>query len=207
MDADNEYVGTNLEKLEAFLQDVGLMTNNDKINPKDQIILSTYHQVKGLEFNTVFMVAMNEGIFPSDNCTSEKDIEEERRICYVGITRAKEHLYLTSSKNRTRFGYSDIYTTSMFISEMNKKLYIHKTSEELLEKKEAKLKEKRIIKPVIKNENKKKDSPYEAGTKVRHKIFGDGIVISVVGDIITIAFPHPIGVRRLSLAYVELEII
>ncbi len=207
MDADNEYAGDNLEKLEAFLQDVSLMTNNDKTNPKDQIILSTYHQVKGLEFNTVFMVAMNEGIFPSDNCTTEKEIEEERRICYVGITRAKEHLYLTSSKNRTRFGYSDIYTTSMFIDEMNKKLYIHKTSEELIEKKEAKLREKRVIKPVIKKEEKKSDSPYKAGTKVRHKIFGDGIVISVVGDTITIAFPHPTGVRRLSLAYVELEII
>ncbi len=207
MDADNEYAGENTEKLEAFLQDVSLMTNNDKKNPKDEIILSTYHQVKGLEFNTVFMVAMNQGIFPSDNCSTEKEIEEERRICYVGITRAKEHLYLTSSNRRTRFGYSDEYSTSSFIDEMDKKLYIHKTSEELIEKKEAKLREKRIINPVIKKEEKKKDSPYEAGMKVRHKIFGDGMVISVVGDTITIAFPHPTGVRRLSLSYVELEII
>lgn len=96
---DNE--GTNLEKLSELVQSLALRTDIDKVDDNyDSVRLMTYHQSKGLEFKVVFMIAMEEGIFPSNNCKTDFDIAEERRICYVGITRAMEKLYLTSTKIR-----------------------------------------------------------------------------------------------------------
>ena len=72
----------------------------------DCVRLTTYHQAKGLEFKNVFLVAMEDGIFPSSNCTTQFELEEERRVCYVGITRAKDKLYITNAESRFIFGHT-----------------------------------------------------------------------------------------------------
>ena len=115
-EANDEYEGDNIEKLSQITQALALRTDMDKVDEKyDSVRLMTYHQAKGLEFKVVFMVAMEEGIFPNNNCQTEEDLEEERRICYVGITRAQERLYITAAKSRNVFGSTSNMVVSRFI--------------------------------------------------------------------------------------------
>tara|TARA_B100001939_G_scaffold14122_1_gene12094 strand:+ start:17648 stop:19714 length:2067 start_codon:yes stop_codon:yes gene_type:complete len=116
MRADKLYDGSIENKIQKLLDQISLSTtlDNEK-NQEKSIILSTIHQVKGLEFEAVFMVAMERGIFPRDEESLELD--EERRVCYVGITRAKKQLYLTYSQQRFVFGQLKYQTASKFINE------------------------------------------------------------------------------------------
>lgn len=115
------------EALPAFLQEVALLQVTDEIDPNEKkITLMTMHAAKGLEFPTVFMVGMEEGIFPnSRSIGSQAELEEERRLCYVGITRAKEKLFLTHCRSRTMYGSWQANLPSQFLKEI---------PEELLEK-------------------------------------------------------------------------
>ena len=197
-EADEFYEGTNLEKLELMLSDLALRTDNenDDVDKVDCVRLSTYHQVKGLEFTNVFMVAMEEGIFPSMNCTLPSEIEEERRICYVGITRAKEKLYLTSASSRFLFGQQSYMKPSRFISEMNKELF--KNISKGYHKYDTSTIKKSTLKVMDKPTKKITKTQYEVGDKVNHKAFGDGMVVSVEGDLITVAFKVPYGIKKLN---------
>lgn len=197
-EADEFYEGTNLEKLELMLSDLALRTDNenDDVDKVDCVRLSTYHQVKGLEFTNVFMVAMEEGIFPSMNCTLPSEIEEERRICYVGITRAKEKLYLTSASSRFLFGQQSYMKPSRFISEMNKELF--KNISKGYRKYDTSTIKKSTLKVMDKPAEKITKTQYEVGDKVNHKAFGDGMVVSVDGDLITVAFKVPYGIKKLN---------
>lgn len=197
-EADEFYEGTNLEKLELMLSDLALRTDNenDDVDKVDCVRLSTYHQVKGLEFTNVFMVAMEEGIFPSMNCTLPSEIEEERRICYVGITRAKEKLYLTSASSRFLFGQQSYMKPSRFISEMNKELF--KNISKGYRKYDTSTIKKSTLKVMDKPTEKITKTKYEVGDKVNHKAFGDGMVVSVEGDLITVAFKVPYGIKKLN---------
>ena len=197
-EADEFYEGTNLEKLELMLSDLALRTDNenDDVDKVDCVRLSTYHQVKGLEFTNVFMVAMEEGIFPSMNCTLPSEIEEERRICYVGITRAKEKLYLTSASSRFLFGQQAYMKPSRFISEMNKELF--KNISKGYHKYDTSTIKKSTLKVMDKPTEKITKTQYEVGDKVNHKAFGDGMVVSVEGDLITVAFKVPYGIKKLN---------
>ena len=197
-EADEFYDGNNLEKLELMLSDLALRTDNenDDVNENDCIRLSTYHQVKGLEFTNVFMVAMEEGIFPSMNCVTPEEIEEERRICYVGITRAKEKLYLTSATSRFLFGQQSQMRPSRFINEMNKELF--KNISKGYRKYDTSTVKKSTLKVMDKPTEKQTKTKYEVGDKVNHKAFGDGMVVSVEGDLITVAFKVPYGIKKLN---------
>lgn len=197
-EAEEYYDGSNIEKLDALLSDLSLRTDNenDKINDntKDNCVrLSTYHQVKGLEFKNVFMVAMEEGIFPSNNCIDQCDVEEERRICYVGITRAKERLYITNAESRFLFGGQSYLKPSRFVKEMKEELFknisiCHKNiSNSFKNKKEA----KELF------TNSKVSSCLKRGDKVNHKIFGDGTVISSDEKYAMIAFHIPYGIKKI----------
>ena len=116
MRADKLYEGSIENKLQKLIDQISLSTTLDNERKQENsIILSTIHQVKGLEFEAVFMVAMERGIFPRDEESHELD--EERRVCYVGITRAKKHLYLTYSQQRFVFGQLKYQTASKFINE------------------------------------------------------------------------------------------
>ncbi|MCX7709975.1 MAG: DNA helicase PcrA [Clostridia bacterium] len=106
--------------LEEFLAHVSLVSDIDNLEEEqDNVILMTLHSAKGLEFPVVFMVGMEEGIFPSYRSFSEEsELEEERRLCYVGITRAREKLFMTNAYSRTLFGKTECYSTSRFLKEI-----------------------------------------------------------------------------------------
>ena len=193
-ETDEDEEGTNKDKLEKLLYDLTLRTNNDNNDDGNSVILTTYHQAKGLEFKNVFMVANEEGVFPSANSFSNEDVEEERRICYVGITRAKNRLFLTYCKNRRIFGSDSIMIRSRFIDEMNKSLLDDKTMSR---------------KPVTSYVNKTKvevkkveeEAPKQfikTGDKINHKAFGDGIVVASDGNSITVAFKQEVGIKKLK---------
>ncbi len=193
-ESEDFYEGTNSEKLMMLLQDLALRTDKNEMEDKNSVRLSTFHQAKGLEFKTVFMVAMEDGIFPSDNIDrmNIKEMEEERRICYVGITRAKKRLFLTNSTYRMRFGVTSEFPPSLFIREMNRNLYedYHKG-----------FKKPTFDKPTIEIKNEEKptvsNNAFKAGDKINHKAFGDGIVVSVDGDNIKVAFSAEFGIKTL----------
>ncbi len=106
--------------LSSFLEGITLSSDIDNLEEQEEsVTLMTLHSAKGLEFPAVFLVGMEEGIFPGYKSTSEpKELEEERRLCYVGITRAKENLYLTCSKQRTIFGSTSYNPVSRFLKEI-----------------------------------------------------------------------------------------
>ncbi len=188
-EALDTYKGNNEVVLAGLLQDLSLRTDTDNKKDSDEVIkLMSFHQAKGLEFKVVFMVAMEEGIFPSVNAFSNEDLEEERRICYVGITRARERLYITAAKKRFIYGRDDFHMPSRFIKEM-----------ELLPK----------IKPKYTNQNKtllykanikdKKDElPFKVGDEISHDVFGKGLVVEAHKDIIKVAFMIPYGIKTLN---------
>ena len=193
---------THFEMLENLLFDLSLRSEHDDIKSDESVRLTTFHQAKGLEFDTVFMVAMEEEIFPGINISSNEDLEEERRICYVGITRAKNELYLTNAENRMRFGKTEYMVPSRFISEMDSKLYENLRGSK--PKTRVNLGESTTFASfTYKKEEKKKeevvsDISYKIGDKINHKAFGDGLVVQVSGSTITVAFKAPYGVKVLN---------
>ena len=193
---------THFEMLENLLFDLSLRSEHDDIKSDESVRLTTFHQAKGLEFDTVFMVAMEEEIFPGINISSNEDLEEERRICYVGITRAKNELYLTNAENRMRFGKTEYMVPSRFISEMDSKLYENLRGSK--PKPRVNLGESTTFASfTYKKEEKKKeevvsDISYKIGDKINHKAFGDGLVVQVSGSLITVAFKAPYGVKVLN---------
>jgi DNA helicase-2/ATP-dependent DNA helicase PcrA len=202
-ETEETYEGlSHTQMLENLLFDLSLRSEHDDIKSDESVRLTTFHQAKGLEFDTVFMVAMEEEIFPGINISSNEDLEEERRICYVGITRAKNELYLTNAENRMRFGKTEYMVPSRFISEMDSKLYENlrgskpkprvnlgesTTFASFTYKKEEKKKEEQVS-----------DISYKIGDKINHKAFGDGLVVQVSGSTITVAFKAPYGVKVLN---------
>lgn len=188
VETDESFEGTNEDKLNQLLENLALRTDNDNVEDDNAVRLSTYHQVKGLEFKNVFMVAMEEGVFPSQNIETNEDLEEERRICYVGITRAKNRLYVTSAKSRFMYGQQNYAAPSRFIKEME---FTNK-----FKKKEAptftttKTVEKKVEEPSVNNE-------FKLGDKLNHKVFGDGLIVQIDGDIISVAFAMPYGIKKL----------
>ena len=195
-ESEEFYEGTNKQKIELMLQDLALRTDKSELENKNSVRLSTFHQAKGLEFKTVFMVAMEQGIFPSDNIDFMKndEIEEERRICYVGITRAKRRLFLTNSNVRMRFGTTQCLSPSQFILEMNPTLYenYNKGFVNIINNKKTEVE----AKPTTNNSNS-----FKAGDKINHKVFGDGIIVSTDGENIKVAFSPEFGIKTLRASH------
>ena len=105
--------------LSGFLEEVSLMTDLDQLNDDDErVVLMTLHSAKGLEFDYVFMIGMEEGLFPSQRCMDEGELEEERRLMYVGVTRAKKCLYLTHARQRMIYGRTQFCMPSSFLKEL-----------------------------------------------------------------------------------------
>ena len=118
--------------LEHYLAHVAMFTSADLDDPRDQVRLMTVHSAKGLEFPYVFVVGMEDGIFPGEMAKyNEEDMEEERRLCYVAITRAKKELYLSTSRTRMIFGQTRRNPPSTFLSEIDPDLLDESQSPEL----------------------------------------------------------------------------
>lgn len=185
---DNYYTGTRIEKLADTLNEISLLTDKDKNDfNTDSVVISTFHQVKGLEFKVVFMVALEEGIIPSSQAIVDSFVEEERRIAYVGITRAMNKLYLTAAKRRSRFGKIDNLPKSRFL-------------EEALESAIKLFKQVNIQKEYIDKNNLKlnKVSEFNAGDICYHEIFGKGIIVSVDEKFYTVAFSKEYGIKKFT---------
>ena len=176
--------------LSTFLENIMLVSDKGQYAEDDNNVnIMTLHSAKGLEFNIVFILGMEEGIFPhSRSFESAKELEEERRLCYVGITRAKKKLYLLSARTRTLYGRTSGTIESRFIKEIDPTLINIKNES------------------VKKDENKKVSNMYsnktvdglKAGDIVIHTIFGEGVIIKISGDIATIAFKYGVGIKSIA---------
>lgn len=193
---DDTVSGDNFDKLASFLEDLSLRTDNENEKNVDSVVLTTYHQVKGLEFKNVFMVAMEEGIFPSEYHIDDLDIEEERRICYVGITRAMDRLYVTNARSRMLYGRSEVSSPSRFIKEMGseciKNITDHAAKKSTFNYKDY-LRKSTKENPPVKNTDS-----YSIGDKVEHNVFGKGIIVSTTETSIKVAFASPYGIKLMA---------
>lgn len=183
-----DYKGTNLEKIEQILDDMALKTDLDLEDDKNTVKVATIHQVKGLEFKAVFMVALEETVFPSDISGSFTEIEEERRVAYVGVTRAKERLILSYAKQRFRYGQIQYNQPSRFIEDMG--LDQPKEKRLVIEKEEA---------PEVLQEDIK------VGDSVVHEKYGKGVVVMKNEDITRVAFSIEFGIKLFTTGHQALK--
>lgn len=178
-----------LVSLEDFLLEISLVSDvNEYKDDKNRISLMTVHSVKGLEFDYVFVVGLEEGIFPHMNSLMDSaELEEERRLCYVAITRAREKLYLVNARTRTIYGKESSNPASRFVGEINDKL-IEKEFKD----------DKENVPKLNKEEYFYQDNvDYKVGDFVYHDVFGPGKVVEVTNTLMSIAFKHPHGIKKL----------
>ncbi|MBY8914141.1 DNA helicase PcrA [Bacillus sp. YC2] len=207
--------------LVAFLTDLALIADIDQLDQKeeesggkDAVTLMTLHAAKGLEFPVVFLMGLEEGVFPhSRSLMEEAEMEEERRLAYVGITRAEEELYLTNAKMRTLFGRTNMNPESRFIGEIPEDLLENlneKTNPRTQPGRKMQPKRGPVSRPVSYASKTGGDTlSWAVGDKAGHKKWGTGTVVSVKGEgestELDIAFPSPVGVKRLLAAFAPIE--
>ncbi|CAM3211086.1 DNA helicase PcrA [Filibacter tadaridae] len=206
--------------LVAFLTDLALIADIDSLDKEEnqsteKIVLMTMHAAKGLEFPVVFIIGMEENVFPHSRSMGDDDgMEEERRLAYVGITRAEQKLYLSSASYRTLYGRASYNSPSRFINEISDDIT------EVLSKdsgfsigtpsgsRSAASTRPAVKKPVYKTSGGEKMG-WSAGDKAVHKKWGTGMVVSVKGSgeevELDIAFPDPVGIKRLLAKFAPIE--
>lgn len=201
--------------LEDFLLNISLISDNTDVKDiTDAVSLMTIHAVKGLEFPYVFLVGMEERLFPHLNSfDSEEDLEEERRLCYVAITRCKTKLYITNARERLMYGDYQINQVSRFVNEIDVNL-INNLSEKEIEK-STKVDYNRDVNvsKVKKEDNyKKMDMNYKVGDFVYHENFGAGTILEVIENkknpkltLLKIAFKLPYGIKTLIYSHKSLS--
>lgn len=215
LDAIHEFTVTGRQDatLESYLQQVALITDVDQWDSQSNAVtLMTLHAAKGLEFPVVFITGLEEGLFPlSRNTLDPRDLEEERRLFYVGATRAKDKLYLFWAKNRKRFGESRSYK-SRFLSEMDMSFVRLEESYSLQRAKRAQTQPFTFeydTMPDYENESQETVS-FSIGMRVRHQKFGKGTILNIEssssGSKLTINFDS-FGQKRMVMPYAKLEIL
>lgn len=213
-----DYMDSNPEgNLQDFLENVALVSDVDDFESSEsKVTLMTLHAAKGLEFPVVFLVGLDEGLFPhSRTLMDPSQVEEERRLAYVGITRAERQLYVTNAVTRTMYGRISAYMPSRFLAEIPPQLMedYHRKST-MPQSRTASVPGKQRIsiltKPVASSLPKKHavTDTFAKGDKVRHKIWGIGTVLDVIGEgpnmQMKIQFPTK-GVRQVVVKYAPLE--
>ncbi|MBI2123238.1 MAG: ATP-binding domain-containing protein, partial [Armatimonadetes bacterium] len=153
----------------------------------------TLHSAKGLEFSVVFLAGVEEGLFPHARALEEEGgLEEERRLCYVGMTRAKQQLYLSYARTRAIFGTTMPGIPSRFLDEVPQELIARPAV---------------AAAPVSWQDEERTVETFSSGDRVRHASFGEGTVLEVEGEgiraVVTVRFPQ--GIKRLALGYAPLE--
>ncbi|EGP5228888.1 DNA helicase PcrA [Enterococcus faecium] len=206
------------EKLTVFLNDLALVSDIDNLEEDaSQVTLMTLHAAKGLEFPVVFLIGLEEGVFPlSRALMEESELEEERRLAYVGITRAEEALYLTNAFSRTLYGRTQYNRPSRFVEEIDQELLeiegMRPTPKKtpVFAKKTAAYSYKQPETAVVtsKSATGGEKNSWKPGDKVKHKKWGLGTVVRVSGtskDLeLDVAFPSQ-GVKRLLAAFAPIE--
>ena len=224
-----EFEQTSEEKdLETFLTGVALTSESSEEEEIDKVSLMTIHTSKGLEFPVVFIVGMEDGLFPIARAVrsmNDSEIEEERRLCYVGITRAKEILYLTLTQKRTLYGKTNPSIASRFMEELpkecierlnsaEKELSYSKANYNVLDKYKQKYMNTinktavaKQVKATIKNNEKETNiDDIKPGARVHHPKFGVGTVVGMMGTDVTIAFEQQ-GIKKINKEYTTLDIL
>jgi DNA helicase II / ATP-dependent DNA helicase PcrA len=182
----------NFATLPDFLEEVALMSSVDSQSGGNKVTLMTLHAAKGLEFPVVFMVGMEEGILPHSRVfESPSELEEERRLCYVGMTRAREELHLSYAYSRLQYGNRSYNPTSRFIADMGNQVAMVNPEPQLMGYKEEE--------PFYGDE-----VGFEEGDMVRSAAFGDGEIIEVDGMAVTIAFLSG-QTKKLNAEYAHLQ--
>ena len=208
-----EYGNNNPEKkLEDFLTEISLSTDIDSMDDDENTVtLMTIHSAKGLEFPVVFMVGMEEGVFPiSRSLINETQLEEERRLCYVGMTRAEELLYLTYATERTIFGKTTNQRASRFLEDIPQKLLNGKL--EMPKNREFegyslynKYKEKyRLEKAETLKPTEEPSEEFDIAAKVKHPVFGNGKIVAKNNGIYTIVFEGA-GLKKIDANFAKLK--
>ena len=165
--------------LEEFLNEISLVSDITEYKDNEAITLMTIHSAKGLEFNNIFIVGLEESIFPHFNSFESNDsLEEERRLCYVAITRAKKRLWLVNALSRTIYGNKVSNKESRFIKEIDSKYFNIKTSN-------------------VKVNNVDDSIEYKVGEHIYFDTYGEGVIVGIKDKILTVAFKHPYGIKML----------
>ena len=224
-----EFENNSEEKdLETFLTNVALTSTESEDEENDKVSLMTIHTSKGLEFPVVFLVGMEEGLFPISRAVrsmAESDIEEERRLCYVGITRAKKELYMTLTKKRTLYGKTNPSIQSRFMEELpnecieklnveENELSYSKANYNILDKYKQKYMNSinkanvatKVNATVKETKVESNLDDIKLGAKVHHPKFGVGTVVAVVGSDLTIAFNNQ-GIKKINKEYTTLDVL
>lgn len=213
-----DYMDSNPEgNLQDFLENVALVSDVDDFESSDsKVTLMTLHAAKGLEFPVVFLIGLDEGLFPHSRTLMDPvQVEEERRLAYVGITRAERQLYVTNAVTRTMYGRISAYMPSRFLAEIPPQFMedYHRKSAMPQSRTTAVPGKQRVsilTKPVASSLPKKHavTDTFAKGDKVRHKIWGIGTVLDVIGEgpnmQMKIQFPTK-GVRQVVVKYAPLE--
>ena len=207
--------------LEAFLEQVALVSDVDNLEEQPEAVtLITLHQAKGLEFPVVFIVGLEEGVFPHRRSFDDPaQMEEERRLAYVGITRAKERLYLSRAFRRNLMGSRTPNPASRFLRDIPPHLLDASPSSggapagaaaavRQPSLAGARTHQERLPQTSVSRAGQ--PEPYfKAGEHVIHQQFGEGIVVSCEADrhdqVVTVAFKGGLGIKRLMLSYAPLE--
>lgn len=227
LNVTTEYDATAEEPtLAGFLENVSLVADVDALtNEGDAITLMTLHSAKGLEFPVVYLVGMEEGVFPhSRSLATDAEIEEERRLCYVGMTRAREELHLVHANRRSVYGTPNFNRRSRFLDDVpaewlatisHSGYAMPPTSRTPYQDRSGAFSSFREAQPVVQSSQALRaptwKSPFEVGQRVRHGKFGIGVVVAcspVKDDVeVTVAFPGVIGVKKLIQKFAKLEAI
>ncbi len=197
--------------LESFLDHVGLVTDGAAQAAEDMVSIMTLHAAKGLEFDVVFLTGWEEGLFPSQRTLDEmgaRGLEEERRLAYVGITRARKHLTISHAANRRIYNQWQSSVPSRFLAELPEDViefldggpYARRATGPQLFQKEM---ETILAGRVEPQPARAEPASIRKGARVKHEQFGYGVVLSAEGDHLQIAFKHG-GVKKMLADYVEL---
>ena len=200
-----------MTKLIILLNDLMLQTDTETEEEANEskVTLMTIHAAKGLEFPVVFICGFEDGIFPLRSAIEQgaDDLEEERRLAYVAITRAEDLLFITNAQSRYQYGMRSANAESMFIKEISDK-YLNKTGIEARPRPLFTLQEaveSKAPKRQLKTVNLNSDSSWASGDKVEHDTFGEGVVVGVKGEVISIAFSAPHGIKKLMGSHPALK--
>ncbi|WP_442597756.1 DNA helicase PcrA [Neobacillus sp. D3-1R] len=217
------------KSLVAFLTDLALVADIDRLDeegqPADSVVLMTLHSAKGLEFPVVFLIGLEEGVFPhSRSLMEEAEMEEERRLAYVGITRAENDLYITNAQMRTLFGRTSMNPASRFIKEIpvdliepyqpqNRMASIGSVSGGFAQASRQTTMMPGVRKPAVTRPAAQstggEDFDWRVGDKAEHGKWGIGTVVSVKGEgegkELDIAFPSPVGIKRLLAKFAPIK--
>ena len=197
--SDYERDISNYDKLATLLNDLVLHVEAEESDEHEAISLMTFHAAKGLEFDVVFMTCLEQSLFPAirNGFDSANNIDEERRLFYVGLTRARNQVFLTNCKTRFMYGRYMDNLDSQFIEEIDED-FIEKRGANHVRKASFERVHSSRERPTINhNAYEKDEKQIKVADKINHKVFGRGVVVEVKGDLVKIAFSMPHGIKTL----------